>query len=315
MVMQAQVQFWPIRGKIPSLNSVTFNFTETTLDFPSNIFNIFEIAPKLETILLHSPSNRHRKARLQFPWAHISTYMESGVDMGTFPVVLELAPKLEVLGYQGRNFTYQPSDLVYHTNLRSLSVNAGSLHVFREQLRKLTLPSLESFCLIVPCDHTWSMSTTTLIDFIVRSGCSLKSLALDFGPSTVQPEITNLLLLTPQLESLELGSSHLDGRTLKALVFHKERVTTLPRLRTLTLQYRMESKDEDIALLLSITSSRKNISLDDTSPGQLNAILDHVRLVSDDISMRFRTLSQLVGWEDPLENSSHLYIQVRHLLI
>ncbi|KAF5346495.1 hypothetical protein D9756_010099 [Leucocoprinus leucothites] len=303
MVMQTQLQFQAVRSKLNLLRSVTLNFAETTFDATeNNTFNILEVAPNLTTILLHSPSHRHRKTGLSFPWWQLTTYKVTGIDMGTFPIVLDLSPQLENLHFQGSNFTYHRTDLIHHTHLRHLFVDSGSLSVFWTQLEKLTVPSLETLSMIMPADQPRAFSTSAITHFLIRSGCSLRKLVIGLGRAAIQHDLLNLFLLTPDLEFLELGSCHtpfLQDMVLQRLVYDKHSPTLLPRLRSLTISYSEGPDSDDIALISHIVSSRQETNFD--SPlGRLHAVMDHVRIVALDMYTRFRILCQLGDWEDSL---------------
>ncbi|KAF5345403.1 hypothetical protein D9756_010970 [Leucocoprinus leucothites] len=304
MVMHTQLQFQAVRRKLGLLRSVTLNFAETTIGATENMFNIFEVAPNLTTILVHSPSHRLWKSHLEFPWGQLTTYKETGIDMGTFPVILGLSPHLETLHYQGRNFMYHLTDLVHHSHLRHLSVDAGSLRAFWEQLERLTAPSLESLSVIVPDDQLGTFSTSAVTHFLARSGCSLRKLSIRLGFEAIGHDLLNLFLLTPDLEFLELGSCHtlfLQDIVLEKLVYNKYSPLLLPRLCSLTLNY-YESPDlDDIAVISHIVSSRQQLTANfDSSIGQLYAVLDHVRIIVSDMYTRFHILCQLGDWKDPL---------------
>ncbi|KAF5346502.1 hypothetical protein D9756_010102 [Leucocoprinus leucothites] len=304
MVMQTQLQFQAVRGKLGLLHSLTFNFAETTFDVTdNNTFNIFEFAPNLTTILLHSPSHRHWKSRLLFPWRQLTTYKEAGIDMGTFPIVLGLSPHLEALHYQGRNFICHSTHPIYHIYLRHLFVDTGSLRVFFEQLERLTIPSLETLSVIVRDNQPVTFSTSAVTHFLIRSGCSLRKLVVSLGHEAIQHDLLNLFLLTPDLEFLELGSCHtpfLQDMVLQRLVYDKYSPTLLPRLRSLTLNYCEDPERDDIALVSNIVSSRQETAISDSPLGQLYAVLDRVRIITSDVYSRFRILCQLGDWEDPI---------------
>ncbi|KAJ3562897.1 hypothetical protein NP233_g9288 [Leucocoprinus birnbaumii] len=304
--LETQILFHAVYRNIPLLQSATFNFSETTFrTTANNTFTVFQYAPKLRTILVHSPSHRHRKTQLHFPWDQLMRYKESGIDMGTFPAILGISPKLESLHYQGKNFTYHFSDFLHHNHLRHLSVDTGSLRVFWEQLRRVTIPSLESFSIVVSDKHrSNAFSSSDMIDFIARSGCSIKRLVIRLVLQPIRQDLIGLLLLTPDLESLEIGSCHtpfLEDAVLQALVFSRNYpMPILPRLSNLTLTYEEDPCPDDIDLISRIVSSRQELVVNDSDPGQLPVVLDHIRVVLPDTPSRFRAMCQLGKWVDPL---------------
>ncbi|KAF9442718.1 hypothetical protein P691DRAFT_789063 [Macrolepiota fuliginosa MF-IS2] len=305
-VVQTQQQFYPVRDSgVPLLRSITFNFIETPFNSAiSSGFNVFEFAPQLTQIYLHSPSASYRKSRLCFPWPQLTSYKETGIDMGTFPIVLNLSKNMERLQYRGMNFIGHSVDHVTHSHLRHLFVEAGSLQHFR--LRDVTLPALETFSLVITQGGSRRRlpSISLVVDMLVRSACPLKNLVLDFYSDAIGTDVLKPLLSTPELENLELGSCHhirFAKSVLRKLIYDKEDTTLLPYLRSLTLIYREEFGHDAIATILDVASSREKIIPGDHSPGQLHRALKNIRIVSPNVTIRYRALCKFGKWVDPLE--------------
>ncbi len=304
MVMQTQVHLGLVHNNLPSLRSLTLNFVKTVLDFiPSIRFDVFQYAPQLTKINLHSPSTVDRKSNLYFPWGQLTVYKETGIDIGTFPMLR--SPALETLRYKCRNFTYQVLEPVFNPNLRHLIVEVHDAIDFWVQLDDITLPILETFSFRIlpnPLDEE-SLDISTLESLIVRSGCVLKKLVL--GIYQINPvELTHLFSCLNDLESLELFTC-LDEEfvrgTLAGLTFEKDRKVLLPRLRSLTLK--PWGTSDIIATVSQITTSREKVFLDHRFPGQLLAPLEHVRIVMDGYLQRYGAIYQLGGWGYPLEKA------------
>lgn len=293
-VMQAQLRFQKIFKRLPLLRSVTLNFAPTTSDLdycPS--FDIFEFAPKLTHINLHSPSTSFLKSRLRFPWKQLTNYNESGIDMGTFPVLLDSSHHLETLQYRGRNFTYISTEPLAQFRLRHLIVETKEIAQFWRQLENVTLPALKTFSVRALRPTLERLPhIPTLTDFIARSGCPLKKLVLDFGSGPFDHvAMKGLFSCLDDLESLELGDCHDSTRTMSLLKFEQDERTLLPRLRSLTLHDHEGFKDASIISDLAL--SRERSVAGETSPERLLAALEYIRVVTPKIYGRHNAFCKL----------------------
>jgi hypothetical protein len=192
------------------------------------------------------------------------------------------------------------------------------LLLFWGQLNNLTLPSLETFYIAVSKNQPGSFSTSAITYFVIRSGCSLTKLVIKYRLGAIKRDLIELFLVTPDLETLEIGSCHtpyLQDIVLEPLVFNKNRPTVLPRLRSLTLIYREDPDDDDYALVSNIAKSRTDTSLEDSSPGKLYAILEHVRVVSPQLHTLYRAIRHFVNWEDPFDIPSFPYLEVSDIVL
>jgi hypothetical protein len=320
-VSQTQNQFLSLHGNIPVLRSVTLNFVPTTF-VPTtftmnqdNSFSIFQVAPKLSTIFLHSSSLPQYQSRLSFPWDQLTHHTETGYHIRSFPTILDFAPCMESLDYDGTLEFYPISSLVTHTHLRRLSVDTGWR--IWEHLSQLTLPSLESFYIGVPKNEPGTLLTSGIVDLVVRSRCSLKHLGIRNNPEVLRRNLIEVFLRTPDLETLEIGTCHTAffyDMVRNDLVFDKNCPTVLPRLRSLTLMYHENYVTDDYDLVSRIAKSRSQVSLDDSSPGQLYVVLEHVRIVSSHIYTRYRAMRYFVKWEDHFDVAYLPYLDVSNAI-
>lgn len=105
------------------------------------------------------------------------------------------------------------------------------------------------------------------------------------------------------------------GYSPRTLSIQQNRPTVLPRLRSLTLIYREDPDDDDYALVSNIAKSRTDTSLEDSSPGKLYAILEHVRVVSPQLHTLYRAIRHFVNWEDPFDIPSFPYLEVSDIVL
>lgn len=312
---QAQVQLNQLRtGRLCVLRSATLNFTEAT-NTASDKFDILEFAPKLTHINLHCPSSLFGRPRFCFPWAQLASYTETGIDNWTLSTVLNLSDQLETLQYRGRSLLYISTGEIAQFNLRHLIVEANYIEGFWRQLADVTFPALETFSVRALRHTDRPLHISTLTKFIVRSGCFLKKLVLDFTPNSMyNMGMEDLFSHTDDLETLELGDCYSPGsheRVLSSLIFREEHATLLPRLRFLTLHNREGSGWSNGSIISDVALSREKVIVGSTRSRRLLSPLEYLRIIIPKIYDRHNTLCDIMNATAPATQVSPHVIVIR----
>lgn len=256
--------FNSIGNRIPNLRRVQllsfcdiFDFMEEN-DLEEHL-DIFADAPVLSEILFRNLSSSFWRSFPIVPWKQLVKYQNMNGGRGWFYQVLKRAENLETLMAAECNFREDSIEPFEHPRLHHLQAHVDNTPIsFLSSLEELKLPALST--LVTTFDPQTSSpelhAAPVLMSLIIRSQCNLKTLVLSQGPLH-DFEVLELLAVTPNLETLELGDCANLNNALSRLEFKQTEPTLLPSLRALTLVFPTTMHPRHVRTILRIAESRK----------------------------------------------------------
>ncbi|KAF7322086.1 F-box domain-containing protein [Mycena kentingensis (nom. inval.)] len=236
-----------LAGKLPRLERLEI-FNCGSWQPPKGVFTT---APRLTRVLTTCAGTGRDELSpsVDLPWAQLTHYCGAVDDpMGYLPHLSLAANTLVecVLGGpdRPRDEDNHPNSILFLPRLRRLHLVEGKL------LEYITTPELQDLCLWSNTRGLQDHEFRTLVPFLQRSGCALRSLVLarfNFGPSLT----ADLLNAVPLLEELRVEGAHSysQDRIFDAL----ERCDSVPCLRQLTYGYQKRLMLKE-AVLAAVTA-------------------------------------------------------------
>lgn len=270
-----------IKGHLPNLRFLSLCWLN-----PSEVNDVFQIAPKLNTVCLHCPDLLPFNT-LHLPWSQIEHLDVKFLDSMQIIAILSHCPSLITLFWAESGSLGRPSELEAHmiSNLRSLGVALSSgeqgleslLHIFRVY----ALPRLSSLKLY---------ASPYIVNLLDEPVGELQRLITSRSQSSLSTLLISNLCISP-----------------KVLV---ELLDSLSSLRSLTIydQQRYSPSHEHIPypLITDILMSHMNIHLDSKRP-----ILPHLQRLHLMVRARPEQLTDLI-FIDMVKSRRSLDLTAQH---
>ncbi|ESK89456.1 hypothetical protein Moror_16115 [Moniliophthora roreri MCA 2997] len=260
-----------IRGKLPLLESLHLDAIRIWDDPDDATFDLFEDCPSLNSVVLDGPDRFYERIVLPFHRLQSFTYGYGNARAALSRMSLcdnlrdaELSCVGELPHHEGQ---------IVNETVRNLTVVACLSHDVPAVYKHLTLPHLSSMQLqgisSEEPQQGFRWQENPLVDFFIRSSCTLTSLTLKWLRIT-DYQVIAVLQLLPTLESLTIEECHDSrypqyGSSLTAIVTpallnslsidpFPSNPHILPHLADLSLTAHLDSLDQ--AALLNVVASR-----------------------------------------------------------
>ena len=151
---------------------------------------------------------------LEICWDNVTRFTARHMGVGQALEILRLPPQLReftLFELWRENNTDLPSSPILHSRLETLHVYRHLNDISYQLMKSITLPSLKHFSY-----NGRHLSTSSVIDFLDRSGCSLETFSLR-DADIDDDDIINLLCAMPHLETLTLESRYITDILLNML--------------------------------------------------------------------------------------------------